>query len=636
MNGKLILFGLLFSSSLFKVEAASISKIELSRRGDKTLMTIFYDGQGRFRYFSSEKMSNVIVEAQDLDIPSKLTKAIYPLQADGPLIQVTPYSSQVNGKPVSKIVMQLKESVAITTTELPGKFVLELGKKNSLSPLKKALSNKKSDWSESDSISSKSSASEKSIETAEKLVAVLNSSPDKKEYFGSKVSFEGASVSVHDIFRLVGEASGLNIVTDSDVNYSSTFTVKDIPWDQLLDIVIQQAQLRAAVSGNVVRIITLDKYTKEQENRLRQYGLDDDLQPVSMAVIPLSYSPAEDIKKMIETLMVKRSDTDATSVNNTFSAPTSVAAVAGQAPGSSGAPVRKPVQDFARGKLEIDSRSNSLIVTNTREAIERIRRLVKELDIPLPQVLIDSKIVIASETFSRSMGVRWGGRATSSGTGRAGAGGGFRGGDVSLGDSAATAAPAFSVAVSQGELFGFQVGAGRHGNLNAALSMAEVNGISKTVASPRVIVNNKQAATISDGQTIVISTLNAQGSSNTTLTPRLSLTVTPQVTADNSVLLRGLTITKGAAVRGAASPTTDDKTITTEVLVESGSTLVLGGVYQFENGENDEGIPLLKDLPFLGHLFKRVSSSVSKSELMVFITPQILEPTVNGGSSGSM
>lgn len=630
MKVNLIVLGFILFPMVFSAEAATISKIELSQFKDRTLLTVFHDGQGKFSYFSSEKMSNVILEAQDLELPSKLTKVIFPVNKGGPIIQVTPYSSHLKGKPLSKIVLQLKESVAITATELPGKFVLELGRKMYNKGFREASAPKGRTWSEVDSILSNSSASDKSEEVAEKLVSVLNSSPDKKEYFGSKVTFEGSSVSVHDIFRLVGEASGLNIVSDNDVTYSSTFSVKDIPWDQLLDIVVQQAQLRAVVSGNVIRIITLDKYTKEQENRLRQTGLDDDLQPVSMAVIPLSYMPAEDIKKMIETLMVKRSDTDAT---REPAIPIPVTTSAG--PGQGGV-IRKPVQDFARGKLEIDTRSNSIILTNTREAIERIRRLVKELDIPLPQVLIDSKIVIASETFSRSMGVRWGGRATSSGTGRAGAAGGFLGPSVTLGDAAASGAPAFSVAVSQGELFGFQVGAGRHGNLNAALSLAEANGISKTVASPRVIVNNKKSATISDGQTIVISTLNAQGSSATTLTPRLSLTVTPQVTADNSVLLRDLTITKGAAVRGAESPTTDDKTITTEVLVESGSTLVLGGVYQFETGESDSGIPLLKDLPFLGHLFKRNSSSVSKSELMVFITPQIIEPNVVSGAKESM
>jgi type IV pilus assembly protein PilQ len=298
-------------------------------------------------------------------------------------------------------------------------------------------------------------------------------------------------------------------------------------------------------------------------------------------------------------------------------------------------------QDFARGKIEIDSRSNSLVVTNTKDTIERLRKLVQELDVALPQVLIDAKIIVASETFTRQVGVSWGGRATSGGTGRAGVAGSFNNNTgISLGDGGEEGLPTFSVSSGSGNFaggaLGFNVGAGRHGNLNAQLSLAEVNGISKTVASPRVVVNNKKTATVVDGTTLLLSTpggANTPGSISQ-VSAALNLVVTPQVTSVGSVLL-SLNLTRGLP---NAQGNIDNKSIQTEVLVDSGSTLVLGGVYTFDQSKSERGIPLLKDLPFLGSLFRTNQDQNQKSELMVFVTPEIVDPNnpEPGSVSGAM
>jgi type IV pilus assembly protein PilQ len=277
-------------------------------------------------------------------------------------------------------------------------------------------------------------------------------------------------------------------------------------------------------------------------------------------------------------------------------------------------------QDFKRGQIETDERSNSIIVTNTRETIERIRRLVKELDVALPQVLIDSKIVIANEDFSRNVGVNWGGQMQ--GTGQSGAG--FVSNAAAIPNLAG-----FSVVGPQsanGLAGAFSFGTSATKNLNLTLQLAEINKWSKTLSSPRVIVNNKKTATVNDGENRVILTQGGVGQAGDVrnIEANLKLTVTPQVTSSGSVLL-DVKVDKTAFL-SASNDNKTTKSLETNVLVDSGSTLVLGGVYQYSKSLEDNGVPLLKDLPFVGQLFRTNSNAESKSELMIFISPQILDP----------
>ncbi len=660
-------FGVKLLALLFSLEAfagvGEITKIDFVPTKDSARLVLHFTGAGKFRVFQSEQQSNVILEAENLVLPARLTKLIDSSTSGGPVLQLTPYNSANAGRSISKFVLQLKGQAEVVSSEIPGKFVVELKRRSFVkTPLKKLPTLSRKGWSETDKVKTQDSAIDKSEEVATKLVEVLNAAPEEKVYTGTRVTFEGTNVDVHDIFRLVGDASGLNLVTDSDVAYKSNYSLQNIPWDQLLDLVMQQAQLKAAITGNVVRISTMAKYAAEQQAKLKEIDLADELEPVVMAVIPLSFATAEEMKRMIETLLVRR---DIPAPGAAAVAPAAAAAAAAATPtatavpgptpaaGTAAAPNTKLIQDFVRGRIEVDSRSNSLVITNTRETIERVKKLVKELDVALPQVLIDAKIIIATENFSKNVGVSWGGRATSSGSGRAGGAGGFNSSPISLGDNASsatavastTAATAattstssseFSVSPGTGEsagmAFGFQVGAGRHGNLSATLNLAEVNGVSKTVASPRVIVNNKKTATVVDGQTLLLNSAagaNAAGELNQ-IAASLNLTVTPQVTSAGSVLLN-INVKKDQPIGTEA---VENKQLQTEVLVDSGSTLVLGGVYQSTQSKKERGIPVLKDLPFIGQLFRTNEEGDVKNELMVFITPEILDP--NSPGLGSM
>jgi type IV pilus assembly protein PilQ len=662
------------SVSTHAAALGKVTKLELNPAKERAIFVLSYDGNNpKFRMIQSERQGSVIIEAEGLELPARLTRVVDASKNAGPVMQITPYAANDEKRTISKFVLQLRGPAEVVTSELPGKFMVELRRKKAdvttaaaATPVKaSAKPFVRPSWSETDTVANTDSANAKSEDTARRLVEVLNAPPEEKNYFGTRVTFEGNSVDVHDLFRLVGEASGLNIITDADVKGASNYTLKEVPWDQVLDLAVQQNNLKAKVSGNVVRLVTLEKFTKEQEDKLKEISLADEMEPVVMAVVPLSYADATKMKATVENLLINRGTAASASSNGQGGAPAlpTRGGATASVPAQAAAAEQKFRQDFVRGKIEVDARSNSLVITNTRDSIERIRRLVKELDVALPQVLIDTKVVIAHDGFSKQVGVSWGGGATSSGSGRAGAGIGFNGGQfnsdspnttitapgsdttsgsgstsTSGGSSASGSSSAGSTGAGTTSQFtlssaaskflgGFRLGAGQHGNLTAALNLSEANDLSKTIASPRVIVNNNQEATVSDGQTINVPTAAGVGSSGSlaTINAALTLKVKPQVTSSGAVLL-DVDIKKSQPNTSAAGTiTTSDKSIKTNVLVDSGSTLVLGGVYQFASTRADAGIPVLKDLPFIGQLFRTNTDSDTKDELMVFLTPQILD-----------
>jgi type IV pilus assembly protein PilQ len=674
-NKRILVVGSLVALALsFNAQAGEVSKIELRPEGESVLLELHHSGQGIFRTFQIEGQQRLILEAEGLNIPANLTRSLAG-NSKGPVVSLTPYNSSNSGRPMAKLVLQLRNSVELKSSDHPGDFVLEIhAKKDSLPYIgrnpTKAL---KGSWLEADSLTNTDSAEKKSEEVARKLIEVLDAPVDEKHYFGSPVTFEASQADVHDIFRLVGEASGLNIVTDVDVNAKANFSIKDTPWDQLLDLVVQQSQLRAMVVGNIVRVMTQKTYNDIADSRKKEIQAHAQVQPVVMGVIPLGFADAAAMKTMLQGLLAEGGGggpgagagaatgggaqgpvTGAGAGTGTAAGAGPTSGTQGPAGGVSPAGVSVPDQDFKKGSIQVDARSNSLVVTDTKDAIERLRRLVKELDVPMPQVLIDAKVVIADETYAQEMGMNWG-VSSVSGSGTTGFGftfnqtsatsavagaGGATGGTTTGGGTGGSTFNTGTAGATTFTISGLQNGLGLGGAttlgasgraaLNASLQMAELNNLSKTVASPRIVVNNKQKANILDGQNITTVLAGGNGSQGTTssVSANLSLDVLPQVTSHGSVDLN-LSIQKDLPVPASSSNggiTTLQKHLTTDVLVDSGATLVLGGVYQLTATKASNGIPLLKDLPFIGTLFRLDSESSDKTELMVFITPQILDP----------
>lgn len=601
-----------FSGSAFAAEG-KVLKLSLKPGRNQTSLMISHTGAGKFRLFKSERQNNVVIEAENLSLPPELTRTIESSASDGPVLRLTPYNSTKGNRPMVKLVLQLRGQSDITSSEHPGGFLVEIAKKTG-APGATVKAN--------DVVSAKMSAAMKSEEVAAKLIEVLNSPQEEKKYFGSKVTFDAKDVEVPDIFRLVGDSSDLNIVWDAEIAATKTsLSVKDLPWDQLLDLVVQQKNFKAVVMGNVVRIMSVETFNAQAKARKEELALSDELEPIVMAVIPLSFAEASDMKTMITELIQERAE-----VNPQNRTPVSVTTT-GPVTGTTLEAERTLTQDFKRGRIEIDKRTNSLIVTNTKDSIERMRRLIKELDIPVPQILIDAKIIIASENFSKQVGVRWQKHLRSE-SGSSGAYSVFGPGTAETIGTTGTSTFALAGGAGVGEI-GFGFGASERANLKAALQLSEINETSRSIASPRVIVNNNTKAEITDGSTItqLVAGGSGGGAGSSTVTAELKLSLTPSVTSRGSVQLRDLTIERGQPRNATLTTTsTDKKSLKTEVLVESGATLVLGGVYQFDNPLLEQGIPVLKDLPFIGGLFRAETSGTSKSELMVFITPQIIDP----------
>ncbi len=606
--------------------------------GGGAKIEFLYSGKAEFKIKQLPDFDQIVVEANGITLPAKLTKSIDASLSQTPVVQITPYLSGA-ATPGAKIIIQLKEKVSLEEQRNSGKFALAISPKMRRSA---QIKNFDTAGAVTDTISVRASATSKyetSVQTAQDLIKTLETPAEERVYTGRKVDFEAANEDVYNIFKLVGDASGLNIVAGSDVKGTISLSLKSVPWDQLLDIVLQQLNLKATATGNVVHITTMDSYTKAQESKKKAIIVNEELEPTIMAIIPVSFAKASELKKMIGELLFQetvatRTDEEKQKQQTELQQQQIAASLA-----SSGKTAMSPedlakqsaskIQSaFLRGKIEVDERSNSLVVTNTKETVERIRKLVKELDVALPQVLIDSKIVIASENWAKTVGVTWAGRATTNGQGRAGVGFSFNEGQIQLQNSA-TNGPAFSVTSKAGTgASGFQVGSGTHGNLGLQLSLGETNGLTKTIASPRIIVNNKQSATVSDGTQLTFLTSGGVSSSGQleTVDAGLTLTVTPQITNSGSVLM-DLSIAQ-------RSPTTnrdiDNKSVQTQVLVESGSTMVLGGIYTYSSQNKEDGIPLLKDLPFVGQLFRTNSDNWGRGELMVFVTPKIMEPGDSG------
>jgi type IV pilus assembly protein PilQ len=423
----------------------------------------------------------------------------------------------------------------------------------------------------------------------------------RKKYKGRKVSLDFKDADIHNIFRLIAEVSNLNIVTSEDVKGKITIRLVSVPWDQALDVILSTKNLAKIEEGNVIRITTAQTVEKERKAKqeeekilveeLKSQERLEDLVPLTLWV---NYASAEDLQKLIKEKEEK-----------------------GEGLLS------------ARGSVKADKRTNTLIVRDTRANLDKIQRLIKELDSPTPQVLIEARIVQASTTFSRTLGVQWGGSYNQTGGGRwtwSASGYDLSTGSVSpflVNFPASTAnIPAGAFGVSFGKLTGNLV------NLDLRLSLGEQDGETKVIARPKLATLDYQKAYIKQGEKIPYETVSQGGTQVQFIDAVLLLEVTPHVTPDGSIKMT-VKITRDArgSFRSAISgvPSIDNREASTEVLVKDGETLVIGGIYESRMTLTERGIPWLMQIPILGWLFKNQETESVQNELLVFITPTIIK-----------
>jgi len=403
---------------------------------------------------------------------------------------------------------------------------------------------------------------------------------DDLKFYGKPISIEVRDTPVRDVISLIAEQSGTNIVVATDGDQQSTITMKlrQVPWDQALMIVLRSRNLGYVRQGSVLRVAPFESLQKEAESARRVADAQKLAEPLRVKVIPVGYAKVDDLVKHIGAFISKD-----------------------------------------RGKVVGDGRTNSVIVTDTPDVLERIGNLVKVLDLPPLQVLIEGKVVEARETFSRNIGINWNFNATEIGSGRQSLNAGFN-----------YRTPEASMPGLAG-LFNISGTLDSIGDLGATIGLAEAQDQVKVVSSPRVVAMNNEPASIFQGAQLGIPSTTTNGNVTTTQVnytslDKMKLEVTPQVTSENDVMMQ-IDIKRefaGQIKPGAQAPDKNTRQAKTKVLVRNGSTAVIGGIYQSDVDENEDGMPWLKNIPVLGWLFKNKSTNRDKTEMLVFLTPRIL------------
>ncbi len=433
-------------------------------------------------------------------------------------------------------------------------------------------------------------------------------------FAGEKLSLNFQNVEVRSVLQVLADFTGLNIITSDSVTGNLTLRLKDVPWDQALDIILRSKGLDMRKDGNVVWIAPRDELATREKLALESRSQIADLEPTQTESFQLNYQKAVDVQALLSNAQQRILS--------------------------------------KRGSAVVDARTNMVFVQDTPSRLEDVRRLVRTIDVPVRQVMIESRIVEASDTFSRNLGVRLGyndqsARGFSTGLNggnpiRAAVGANLNGVGSVVGQGGSLPAVALTdftnVNLAAPGIGGSSAGVfsvilfnnAQTRFLNLELSALQADGKGKIVSSPRVITSNQNEAIIEQGTEIPYQQASSSGATNVTFKKAtLSLKVKPQVTPDDNVIMT-LKINKDAiSTIPSTPPAIDTKQIATEVLVENGGTVVIGGIYTQEERSSTTKVPVLGDLPYVGFLFKQNAKVDDRRELLVFITPKILKDNLN-------
>ena len=436
----------------------------------------------------------------------------------------------------------------------------------------------------------------------------LNNAP--KVFKGRKISLDFQDVEVRTILQILAKESGTNIVASDTVNGKMTLSLKDVPWDQALDLVMQARNLDMRQQGNIINIAPRDELLAKDKAFLQAEKEIAELGSLYSQNFQLKYKNVEEFRKILRLDEIDTNNSRNTLLSN-------------------------------RGSALIDPATNTLIVTDTRSVIEKFRKLIDELDVPAQQVMIEARIVEATDGFARDLGVKfgyggterqtaWGFNSGSGGISAANNGG--TGGNIGTSSGRWSVNTNINLPVAAAANSIALVRALSSGALNLELSASEQLSKTKTLANPRVLTQNRQEAKIESGTEIPYQDTSTSGNNTTTTTTFkkavLGLVVTPNITPDGQIIMN-VKINKDTPidcrVKNEATKCIQTKNLDTQAMVENGGTLIVGGIYEEENGNTLTKIPLLGDIPVIGNLFKTRQNSQSRRELLIFITPRIMD-----------
>ena len=428
---------------------------------------------------------------------------------------------------------------------------------------------------------------------------------EKFGYTGERLSLNFQDIEVRAVLQLIADFTEFNLVASDSVSGSVTLRLKNVPWDQAMDIILKTKGLGMRQEGNVVMVAPQEEIATREKLELEAQQQLKELAPLRTEFVQINYAKASELADLIKA-----------ESNNLLS---------------------------ERGNITVDQRTNTLLIQDTASNLSEIREVVEALDIAVRQVLIESRIVVANEDFSKDLGVQFGyshgdnikdrfPRADGTESGLSSSIGGGINGDVNYGTNTTFNTDGLENYIVglpvAGPAAAFKWSIGRIGSylLQLELSALQAEGRGEIVASPRVITANQKEATIESGQEIPYQEATSSGATSVSFKKAvLSLKVTPQITPDDRIIM-DLAVNRDAVGQVFAGvPSIDTNEVNTQVLVENGETVVLGGIYESTNRDDTTSVPFFGELPYLGRLFKRTEVEQSKQELLIFVTPKILK-----------
>ena len=546
--------------------------------------------------------TSLVLDIKGAVVADKFQRTLDASDLNTPVATISSFQSPVASAKVVRILVKLKEKSSYDISQDGEKiqidFPLQLvaqavPKKEEVKPIESA-----------EAVQNVNDVEAKTGEEAFKKEEEKTSSG----YTGRKISLDFKDADIGNILRLMAEISKLNIIAGEDVKGKVSLRLIEVPWDQAFDIILKTNGLGMVQEGNVVRIMPAGKIKQETDEALASKKAKEKLEDLDIKLVPINYATASALESQVKSLL---SD---------------------------------------RGTITVEARTNTLIIRDIPANIVKAVDLIKKLDTQTPQVLIEARIIEANSNFARDLGVQWGAATRTQGPDS------FNSTFGSLGTSpSATMTPTGFIGSTAGvSRFSAQPGfavslpaAGAAGTLGAVglsfgtltgdpwlldlrISAGEKQGLTKTISRPRITTLDNKEAKISQGDSVPFETTSSSGTQTSFIDATLELTVTPHITPDGSVSMK-ITAKRnsiGSFRSAAGTPSISKKEATTEIIVKDGETAVIGGIVVSDNSDTSSGIPFFKDIPILGWLFKNNSTADSQTELLIFITPNIVKGKV--------
>jgi len=595
------------------MELATVQGVEFDAQDERDRITVVADRPLEYVVYKPDA-GTVVVSVPGARLQPQLDPRIAP-EPGGPVSLVTAFEQPEMAVPEVRIVVERAAGLEPEVTRQGSLMIIEFPRKGSVaatppvvaslpaqtqakatqepdgSPAPAAIAPAEATLAKATAPASRGAAAPASLEPPAAISLLQEGGlVDGKQYTGRRISLDFKDIEMADVLRLIADVSDLNVIAGDEVKGKVTIRLVDVPWDQALDVILLTKGLGFMRIGNVLRIAPGDLLKKEEEARLQERRALEQLEDLVVKLQPVNYSTVQEVQGMVKQLLTPR------------------------------------------GTVQIDKRTNTLIIKDIPSVVDEATALVKAVDTQTPQVMIEAKIVEASLDFSREFGVVWGfgvqplNDPFDPSSGLRQPGGSLWTTNTNGANNAQFLNPLTAGPTALFNVAGYVLD--EKLNLNLQLQAAEVNGDGKVISSPRLVTMDNNKATIEQGVSIPFQTFENGDAQLEFVDAVLKLDVTPHITADRSIIMK-IVVSRNAPDDSVftltGSPAIAKNQVNTETLVKDGQTLVIGGIYVVDKSERQSSVPYLGDIPLLGALFRNNEISDSRKELLIFVTPRVVQ-----------